>query len=369
MLLLRYLLREILVPLVVWVAFLFLLLFVMSFLRGSEVLLGSAVTASDLARFAVYLAPHFLQQALPIAFLLAILLGLGRLAEDHELTALQSLGMGPLQLLLGPLLLGAVIGGTMLLLSFTAEPWGLRSVKEAVNEVIKKNMAGDVKPGVFYEELTNLTLYTEQVEGGDRRWTNVLVHDDRDPSGPLLVLAHRGKVNSGQPGEALELSLSEGSVHRANPSTLEYSVLDFERGELAVGVADSFFRKNKFGSPKEELTPGELLGVAREVTRRGENPAPWLMTFHWRLGQALMPVAFALMGTPLAMSRRQGGRARGFIFTLGGYIFYYVLARVCVSLGEQGRLPFLFAGQFPNFAFGLVGALGLARVWGTGAQR
>ena len=40
----RYLLRELLVPLVLWVTFLFLLLFVMQFLRGSEVLLGSAVT-------------------------------------------------------------------------------------------------------------------------------------------------------------------------------------------------------------------------------------------------------------------------------------------------------------------------------------
>ena len=39
----------------------------------------------------LYLAPHFLVMALPIAFLLAILLGLGRLAEDRELTALQAL--------------------------------------------------------------------------------------------------------------------------------------------------------------------------------------------------------------------------------------------------------------------------------------
>ena len=44
----RYLLRELLVPLGVWVAFMFLLLFVMQFLRGTDVLLGSSVTAWDL---------------------------------------------------------------------------------------------------------------------------------------------------------------------------------------------------------------------------------------------------------------------------------------------------------------------------------
>ncbi len=102
MILARYLLKELLVPLVVWVAFLFLLLFVMQFLRGTEVLLGSAVTLGDIGRLILYLAPHFLVMALPIAFLLAILLGLGRLSEDRELTALQALGISPTQLLAGP---------------------------------------------------------------------------------------------------------------------------------------------------------------------------------------------------------------------------------------------------------------------------
>ena len=64
----RYLLRELLVPLVVWVAFLFLLLFVMQFLRGTEVLLGSGGDAAGTSRrLILYLAPHFLVMALPVA--------------------------------------------------------------------------------------------------------------------------------------------------------------------------------------------------------------------------------------------------------------------------------------------------------------
>ncbi len=36
-------------------------------------------------------------------------------------------------------------------------------MRELVNEVIKKNVAGDVKSGVFYEDLSDLTLYAERV--------------------------------------------------------------------------------------------------------------------------------------------------------------------------------------------------------------
>ena len=48
-LLARYLLKELLVPLCVWVAFMFLLLFVMQFLRGTDVLLGSAILVIGVA--------------------------------------------------------------------------------------------------------------------------------------------------------------------------------------------------------------------------------------------------------------------------------------------------------------------------------
>ncbi len=365
-LLVRYPLREIVVPLAAWVSFLCLLLLVMSFLRGTDVLLGSGVTAADLVRFTLFLTPHFVQQALPIAFLLAVLLGIGRLAEDHEVAAMQAVGVGPVRILAGPLTVAAGLGGLMLLLSFTAEPWGMRAVERAANEVIKKNLAGDVKPGVFYEDLTNLTLYAERVDPVAHRWTHVLVHDDRDPATPLLVLARTGQVNAAGASEALKLGLADGDVHRADREQAEATVVGFERGELVLGVGESFFRKNKFRSPKEQLTPSELLQLAGEARAKGEPDAPFLMTFHWRFGQALMPLAFALMGTPLAMSRRQGGRARGFVLTIAGYVLYFVLSRAFVALGEQGRLPALVAGQMPNLIFAALGTLAMARVSRSG---
>jgi lipopolysaccharide export system permease protein len=366
-LLARYILEELLVPLLVWVAFLFLLLFVMQFLRGTEVLLGSAVTLKDFARLITYLGPHFLVMALPIAFLLAILLGLGRLSEDRELTALQALGVSPLQLVRAPVCIGALLGGVMLLLAYTAEPWGLTQLKRLVEEVIKKNVVGDVKPGVFYEDLSNLTLYAEGVEPASQRWTHVLMHDDRDPASPLLVLAREGQVNTAGRGAALTLGLQDGEAHRANRSASDYAVVHFERGEIAVGVDESVRRKNRFRSPKEELTPGELLQAAREAEAAGEDPRQFLMHFHGRIGGALAPLSFALLGTPLAIGRRRGGRARGYLLTLSSYVAYYVLSRLFETQAMQGRLPVLLAAQLPNILFMGLGLVALFRLGRQGA--
>ncbi|XXF75622.1 LPS export ABC transporter permease LptF [Myxococcaceae bacterium GXIMD 01537] len=367
-LLARYLLKELLVPLVVWVAFLFLLLFVMQFLRGTDVLLGSAVRADDIGWLILYLAPHFLVMALPIAFLLAILLGLGRLSEDRELTALQALGVSPTQLLAAPVAVGVGLCGLMVLLACTAEPWGLSSVRDFVNEVIKKNVAGDVKSGVFYEDLSDLTLYAERVDSEQGRWTNVLLHDDRDPNNPMLVLAHGGQVSTRGQGEALRLDLEKGEVHRSSHASTSYNVVRFDRGEIAVGLS-GMSRRNKFRSPKEEMTPAELLQSAEEAERTGGDPRSFLMALHSRLGNALAPLSFAVLATPLAIGRRQSGRAWGYLLTIGGYVLFYLLSRAFEHLCAQGKLTPLLAGQLPNVLFIAVGAILMWRLSRSGTVR
>lgn len=358
-----------------WLALLYLLLFAMSFLRGTEVMLGSSATGKDMLRFSIFLAPYFMQQALPIALLLGIQLGVGRLSEDGETTAMQSLGVGPWQVMRGPILLGAVGGAAMLLLSFTLEPWGLRGIRDAANEMIKKNLAGDVRAGVFYDELRDLTLYAERVDQRRNVWSNLLIHDDRDPASPLLVLATKGSFDPSGHGEAMKLVLESGSVHRLRapsgeqgPEGTEYSITDFRAGELVIDVADSF-RKNRFRRPMEEMTPPELLEASRRAEAAGEDARPFLFTYHTRFGRALMPVAFAILGTPLAMSRKSGARAKGYLLTIGGYVAYYVLTRLFEGFARQGQMSIFLATQLPNLIFAALGFWALRQVSRAGGSK
>ncbi len=369
-LLLRYVIREIVFPLVGWLAFLFLLLFVMQFLRATEVLLGSAVTAADLGLLVLYLAPHFVVMALPIAFLLAILLGLGRLGEDRELTAMAALGIGPVQVTWVPVIMGVALGALTWGLTATVEPRGMAAVRGLVNEVIKKNIIGDVKPGVFYEDLTQLTVYAERVDAEAGVWRNVLVHDDREPTSPLLVLAREGRVNPAGQGQALKLGLAEGEVHRAQRAAQDYAIVGFERGEINVGIEDRLATKNRFRSPREELTPADLLEAAAYERSEGRSPTSFLMAFWSRVGSAFTPVAFALLGAPLALSRRGAGRARGVLLTVFGYVGFYVLSRMFENLGTQGKLPLVVAAFLPVVIVSAVGVVNLWRVVrsGTGTR-
>lgn len=354
-LLARYVSVEVLVPLANWVVFFFFLFLAMSFLRGTELLLGSAVTAADLLGFILFLTPHFLQQAMPIAFLLAILLGLGRLSEDGELTAMRALGVGPWRLLVWPMSLALLLGLASLAITSTLEPWGMRAVTRSANELIKRNVMGDVRPEVFYDDIPNFVVYTERVlpEGA---WENVLIHDSRDRATPQLLLARRGRLEPENERDEVRLLLNGGNLHRMNPEQDDYAVADFEQGQLLLNV-EGAMGKNTFKRPHEELTPGQLL----EAAATAEKPLPFLVTFHSRVGRALMPLAFALLATALALGGRGARRGRGFLLSIVGYVLYYVLAQVGSGLGAKGLLPPVVAGQLANAVFFALGGWAMAR--------
>ena len=107
----RLLLREIGVPLLLALLLVSQLLIVMQMLQLNEVLFGSGFDWRGVLRVASYLAPHFGIIAVPLAFLLAVMLGIGRLNEDNELVALAALVSGRDRL--GSLALGAAIAAKL----------------------------------------------------------------------------------------------------------------------------------------------------------------------------------------------------------------------------------------------------------------
>src|SRR5260370_42097840 len=107
----RLLLREIFFPLGVGLLATLQLLLILQLLQLNQVVFGSAVTLADLGRVTAALAPHFMVVAVPLAYMLGVQLGLGRLAGDPELLALSGAGTPPLPFQRAPLSVGARVGG------------------------------------------------------------------------------------------------------------------------------------------------------------------------------------------------------------------------------------------------------------------
>lgn len=359
MLLHRLLFREILIPLLTSLVLVSALLIVLQMLSLNEVLFGSGFDPMGVLRVASYLAPHFGIIAIPLAFLLAIMLGLGRLADDNELIALGSLGRSPMALYLVPILMSLVLGLFVAQIAFVGEPWGLRGIHRQLNELIKRNVAGDIHPNTFSEDIPRFTIYIGSTSQAGSLWERVFLYDSVGDGSPMLMLAQHGQIQSKGADSMLRLDVSDGELHRL-ASDGSNTRLTFDHGTVALGVESLIRGKNMFNRPAGELKLWEMPPAIRSAIDAGDPEAArrLLAQFHGRLASPFTCLIFGLIAVPLAaISRRSRGASFG--ATLFAFIGYYVLQTLGNGLGETGRAPPLVGAWLPN-SIGLVLALILA---------
>ncbi len=350
----RYLAKEILVPFLGSVLFLTQVLVATQLLAQAEVLFGSGVSLLDVASVVVALLPHVLGYVLPIAFLLGTVLGLGRLAEDREVIALGAAGISPARLVRVPMALAVVTAALGLWLSLAGEPAGLAAARVRLNEIVKRNVSNDVRPGTFYEQIPGYTLYAERVQGG--RWENVLISDRSNPATPVLALAREGRLEPVGAGQEMRLVLESGEVHREEAASEDYLSARFRHGDLVIGLGTALTDRNAFSRSAREMTAGAMEERIRIERERGNVSEAWRFEgyFHRRLAAPLAVIPFALLAVPLGASRRTG-RAFAIGATFLAVIAQYVLMRSGEVLTQRGALPAAVALQIPTIVLSAIG--------------
>src|SRR5439155_10970624 len=102
--------------------------------------------------------------------------------------------------------------------------------------------------------------------------------------------------------------------------------------------------------PAAQLGMGELLKSAAHAP---DKPAMrwYLSEFHRRIAMAFACFVLALVGIPLGVSSKKGGKATGFVLTIVLVFAYYFASLAGVTLARTGRLPPALGVWVPNIGF------------------
>jgi lipopolysaccharide export system permease protein len=235
---------------------------------------------------------------------------------------------------------------------------------------VKRNVANDVRPGTFYDQIPGYTLYAEKVKGG--RWENVLISDRSNPQAPVLALARTGRLEPVGAGQEMQLVLDVGELHREQADSDEYVAANFRHAEVVVGLGTTFSDRNAYSRSSRELSMAAL--DERIAAERAKGDVANARKFEGykqrRYGQPFALIPFALLAVPFGASRRVG-RAFAMAATVGAVIAQYVLMRTGEVLAQRGTLPAWLALQLATIvlsAFAVVLVVRQARR-GPGAGR
>jgi len=334
----RYILREVLTNALIGATVFTFVLFTRDLGRILELVVRASATAINVLELIVYTIPLTLTYTIPMAVLVGILIGLSRLAADSEITAMRASGMGVWSFLasIAPFIVGAL--ALALINGIYVAPASQAALVQLENDLKTSQVSFEIQPRVFYEGFPKMVLYVQDVRSAQRAavWKGVFLADVSDAANPRITLAREGILVAEGP-DRLHLQLSDGSTHESDPAQPDhYQISTFERTDIPIDLPASE-NKSDEPIPAAALSTSDLAAQAKGV--RGPLGRWYSIELQRRFALPAACLVLALVGIPLGLSSKKGGKSAGFVLTILLVFGYYILSLIGVSLARQGTIP------------------------------
>jgi LPS export ABC transporter permease LptF/LPS export ABC transporter permease LptG len=347
----RYIVREVFRHALLGLAVFTFVFFVPQLVRLMELFVRHSGSGAQILELFLCIFPGVFTFTLPMAVLIGVLLGLGRMSADSEIIALTALGIGRRRILL-PVGVLAVGGGLVTLcMTLWLGPFAVHKYRSLETDLLTSQASFAVQPRVFDERFPKIVLYVNDVSASGTQWHGVFLAEAGGENGSQLTLAENAIVIAEPKEGKLELHLRGGSTHefsREDPD--RYSVTSFGQSDWPL-EANALVPAQPRELSNSERSLRELLNSHDTNWREAR------VELHHRLAFPGACLVFALIAVPLGAQPRRGGRAAGSLLAVVIISSYYLLTVIGTGFARQGTLP-PFAGVWG--ADMLLATLGLA---------
>jgi lipopolysaccharide export system permease protein len=285
-----------------------------------------------------------------MGLLTGVLLTLGRLSADSEITAMRANGISPLRIAMPIVALGALGAAAGLPINFESMPWARVRYDRELTDAVRANPLSFIVPRTFIRDFPGYVLYVGEKQGVDLRdfWLWQL---DEDHRVVRFVRAASGRIEYDETRNEFILTLTEVKVETRNAKNPEdfseaEPVGTFEKSDPVRLPLDRLFGRTGPRLKLAWMTYAELRAekarlAAEKVppAEQGERAAAQMrvaITVQGKFNTAFAALAFAFVGVPLGIkvSRRETSANLGVAVLLA--LGYYFLT---VTIGWLDRHP------------------------------
>ncbi|MXP49287.1 LPS export ABC transporter permease LptF [Pantoea sp. Eser] len=325
MIIIRYLVRETLKS---QLAILFILLLIF-FCQKLVRILGAAVDGEVPTNLVLTLlglgVPEMAQLILPLSLFLAILMTLGRLYTESEITVMHACGLSK----------AVLVKAAMVLMLFTSlvaavnviwlGPWSSRYQDEVTQNAKANPGTAALAAGQFQTSSDgSAVLFIEDVKGN--QFGNVFLAQLR-PKGnarPSVVLADSGHMEQHKDGSQV-VTLDKGTRFEGTALLRDFRVTDFTNYQALVGYKEATLDPN-------DAEQSSFTGLF------GNDSPTFRAELHWRMTLVFAVLVMALMVVPLSVVNPRQGRVLSMLPAMLLYLIFFLLQSSLKSSGTKGRL-------------------------------
>ena len=283
-----------------------------------------AVAPQDVVLLLGFVALGHLPTMLSLSLFVAIVVTLGRMYRDSEMTIWFASGMGLSRFVRPVLRMSWPVLLVVALLLLFVWPWGNRSSLELRDRYQQRSDLSRVTPGVFQISRDGLRVFfveRESADGVNARNVFILAQTER---GESVTSARSGRLVAA--GDDRFLVLEKGQRNDVDQISGERTLSSFESyrvlaGERAVRSAES--------QPPRAMSTIDL--IRRPGTRQQGELA-------WRLGLLFGAANLLLLGIGLAATNPRRASNWNLLFALLAFIVYYNLVNLSQAWVGSGRV-------------------------------
>jgi LPS export ABC transporter permease LptG/LPS export ABC transporter permease LptF len=359
----RYVFKEILPPFfLALLIFTFLLVLppVMDYLQN---LLAKGVTWGTAGRIIWTLLPQALGLTIPMAVLVGILIGLGRISGDRESVALLACGVSPYRLLrpIGFLaVLAALATGYIMIVAI---PNANQTFREITFGVVSQRVETEIQPRVFYQDFPGWVLYAkEEPDPGEPGWKKLVVANTDKGDQTTMYFAAKGRLVLDRDKRTVDLVLVDGTTYRtAKPGETDTTRFP---AALVLGLdPNSVFPKINLQPGINEKSIAELKRDAMQKVKDGLSAHPEVIAIQQKFSFPVACLVFAVIGLALGLTVAREGKLAAFVVGTLIIFAYYIVMFLSESLTKGHYLNMYLSRWMPNILLGIFGVAAL--IWRT----
>ena len=352
----RYITKEVIVPATLGLFVLTFIIMMGRLPKLVELIVNKGVPVSEILRLFAYMLPSFFALTIPMALLLGILLGFGRLSAESEIVAIKASGLGLYGILRPVLLLGLAASLLTGYLTLSAEPASRGAFRDLLFNIASSRASIGIQSGVFNDDFDGLVVYAGHVDERSDKMTGVFISDERPGQTPSIIFARHGRILSDPKARILTLQLNDGTIHRQpqGRETSSYQVIDFNTYDINLNLGQGLDSSANRLTKRGEMTMAEL-GAIRDKLPPGPKRNLYIIEIYQRIVLPFAPFLFVLLGVPLGIQSNRSGKGAGFAMALTVFMTYYMVLSLAKTLGIEGVIPPLVAIWIPDVLFLLAG--------------
>jgi len=336
------------------------------------ILVNSTATPLTVAKLFLLVLPASMPFAMPLGVLVGTLIALSRMSNDGEIIALRAAGV-PSRRVARPVVFFAILATALTAYcTLSVTPWCQTKMIKIANQIAASQLTSDVQPRIFDETFPNTILYVSDILPGQPvHWRGIFMADttpgDQRKSaavehgeGPRITLARDALVENDKRANRLQMTLLNQSSYEAASDAETYYHVTAPHGEQVLEAADR--------APQKKLTIDAT--PTRELIPLAKKSVEAAIELHRRFALPLACLLLALIGVPLGISSKKGGKSAALAITVFFAFFYYTMLLGLIGLTKNGRVNPALAVWTPNFVFAVLAVILLSRLeWPQSGDR